>query len=344
MKSRFKSRLSFWLSRPLRKTLSGLQTQQADLADLYFCYRLLLGRKADAEGWQAWSKNVASGMLIDELVKGFLESQEFRKKQTLRSKDRIVTNDFVLYVDPDDSPVANAISQHHSQDHSQQKYEPHVTTTLQNILQPDHVFVDVGCNIGWFVLIAASKLKKGKVIGFEPNQNCLQLLYRSLHENEFENVVIFPYAATDKHKLLQLSGHAAYGFVHSVDESDADYVQGVAIETLLQHEPKIDVVKMDIEGHEPIALQGMTETLHKHKPIVISEFHPKLIQSSGNGQPQEYLDTLARLGYQLSVIELSGNLKAMNEPSEVMNYWHQINQKFGTGDTMHLDILATAIA
>ncbi len=337
MKSRFKSRLSFWLTRPLRKTLSGLQTQQADLADLYFCYRLLLGRKADAEGWQEWSQHAASGMPIDALVKGFLESQEFRKKQTLRSKDRIELNDFVIYVDPDDFPVATAISQH-------QKYEPHVTTTLQNILQPDHVFVDVGCNVGWFVLVAASKLKEGKVIGLEPNQNCLQLLYRSLHENQLENVVIFPYAASDQHKLLQLSGHAAYGFVHSVNESDADYVQGVAIDTLLQHEPKIDVVKMDIEGHEPIALQGMTDALRKHKPIVISEFHPKLIQSSGNGQPQAYLETFASLGYQLSVIEISGNLQAMNDPSEVMNYWHQINQKFGTGDTMHLDVLATPIA
>jgi FkbM family methyltransferase len=333
MKLSFKSRLSFWLTQPFVKTLSEVQTDQVDLTDLYFCYRLLLGRKADKEGWQAWSRDAASGMPIDELVKGFLESQEFRKKQTLRSKNRIVMDDFMIYIDPNDSPVANAVSQ--------RQYEPHVTTTLQNILQPDHVFVDIGCNIGWFVLVAASKVKKGKVIGFEPNQNCLQLLYRSLYENAFENVEIFPYAATDKRKLLQLSGHAAYGFVHSVDESDADYVQGVAIDNLLKHEPKIDVVKMDIEGHEPIALQGMVETLRKHRSIVVSEFHPKLIQSSGNSSPQAYLETLVGLGYQLSVIELSGNLQAMNEPSQVMNYWHQINQKFGTGDTMHLDILAT---
>jgi hypothetical protein len=37
----------------LTKFLSSLETRLADPADLYYCYRLLLGRKPDPEGWKS---------------------------------------------------------------------------------------------------------------------------------------------------------------------------------------------------------------------------------------------------------------------------------------------------
>lgn len=332
-RSMFQARLAKWLPHPLVSLLPRLQTDKADQTDIYFCYRLLLGRQAEPEGWTHWSQRVASGMMASQLVKAFIETREFRQKQLLKAKTRIALDDFVLYVNPNDSAIADVISQH-------QAYEPHVTAVLKQLLKPEHVFLDVGCNIGWFALVAASIVGQGKVIGVEPNWGNLQLIYQSISENEFQNIVIFPYAATDRRKLLQLSGHAAYGFVHAIENSDADYIQGVALDEILRDEPRLDIIKMDIEGHEPVALEGMRQIIQKHRPMIVSEFHPKLIRDFAKRDPQAYLQALVKLGYKLAVIDWEGRTRDVDEPAQVMNYWSVVNQQHGTGDTMHLDILA----
>ncbi len=75
-------------------------------------------------------------------------------------------------------------------------YEPHVTNLVKGILKEGGVFLDVGANIGYFTMLAASLVKaNGKVIAIEPNPQNLQLIYSSLLENHLSNVAIYPYAA-----------------------------------------------------------------------------------------------------------------------------------------------------
>jgi len=285
------------------------------------------------EGWKNWWRRVGTGITIGQLVTGFVESKEFRNNHLYRAKARVESDDFVIYVDPNDISTGRPIFQFKT-------YEPHVTATIKHLLKPEHVFLDIGSNIGWFLLLAASITRKGKAIGLEPNHNNLQLLYQSMDENQFGNITIFPYAATNRASLLQLSGYAGYGFVHSVDGSDVDYVQGFTIDELLRAEPRLDLIKIDIEGHEPIALQGMRETLAKHRPMIISEFHPKLIEEFAKQEPQAYLNTLISMGYRLSVIEFTGTIKACGGSAEVMEYWRALNQQHNTKDNKYLDILA----
>jgi len=321
------------LTKSLITLLSEVQTDQADVADIYFCYRLLLLRKADPEGWNHWRKRANSKMSTSQLAGSFLGSGEFKHRWKLRKATRVSLKDYALYLDPDDVDVTRGIAEG-------QIYEPHVTKVLKRELKPDYVFVDVGCNIGWFLLLAASMLSSGKVIGVEPNPRNLQILFHSIAENGFSNVTVLPYAATDQQKLLQLSGHAAYGYVHSVDGSDAEYVNGMPLDELVGREPKIDVVKIDIEGHEPIAFRGMRGLIKTHRPVIFSEFHPRLIKDFSRLQPQDYLHDMAALGYRLMVIDFQGNEIAFDKTEQIMDYWRIQNEKYGSGDTMHLDLIA----
>jgi len=122
---------------------------------------------------------------------------------------------------------------------------------------------------------------------------------------------------------------------------NVEYVQGRTVDEVLENERRLDLVKIDIEGYEPIALRGMRKTLDKHRPMIISEFHPKVIRECGRQDPQEYLNALVSLVYRLSVIELTGNVIDCAEPADVVDYWREINRQRNTGDTMHLDIIAT---
>jgi hypothetical protein len=63
---------------------------------------------------------------------------------------------------------------------------------LKSILEPEHVFFDVGANIGVFTLIAARRVKDGRVHAFEPSEFHLKKLQRNVKINGFQNVVINP--------------------------------------------------------------------------------------------------------------------------------------------------------
>lgn len=315
--------------------LSKRQSEKADVLDIYFCYRLLLGRKADDHGWLDWTKRVSSGMTCAQLVNGFLESHEFRMKRTFRKKVRVETPDFIIYADPDDVSAGVLII-------NEKTYEPHVTNVIRNLLRNDSVYIDVGCNIGWFVLLGATIAKQGKVVGIEPNYHNLQLLYQSVSENRFTNVVIMPYAVTDSTKILQMGGFAGYSFVRNDGAGDleANYVQGYTLDYLLRDIERVDIIKMDIEGHEPIALNGMKTVITRYRPTIVSEFHPKLIEEFSHVDPQSYLDDLQSLGYKLAVIEASSRIVECSSTAAVMECWYNLNQTLGTGNLMHVDLLA----
>ena len=68
----------------------------------------------------------------------------------------------------------------------------------------------------------------------------------------------------------------------------------------------VDVVKIDVEGAEPLVLRGATEMMARDRPVLISEFHPLALDSSPWGSAEGYLAELHQLGYQLSVIGLEG--------------------------------------
>ena len=171
---------------------------------------------------------------------------------------------FEMYVDLRDGGVSAEIR-------NTRNYEPHVTATLRRELAADSVFVDVGANIGWYALVAATSAPGVKVIAVEPNPHNVQLIFRNLTANRLENVRVHACAATDRRRLLQLRYDAGYGFVHSPEEAiEEPFVQGVPLDELLAAEARVDLVKMDVEGHEPVVLAGTTvkrATLHNEDQI-----------------------------------------------------------------------------
>jgi FkbM family methyltransferase len=278
-------------------------------------------------------------MMRGDLADIFISSEEFRNKYGIKPPACVNTDDFVIYVDADDFLVGKPIAQH-------KYWEPHITTIIRRELKPDNTFVDIGANVGWFTLLAASILRHGgRVFAIEPNYNNLQLLYRSIIANRLQNVIVYPYAVTEANHILQLNSARSNGFVSQVGDvgNSTTYVQGVNLDNLLKDEPKIDFIKIDIEGHEPVALKGMQGIIKKHRPLIITEFYPKLIKAYSRIEPTDYIKALIDLDYKLSVIQENGGEISLYSETETLEYWKDFSQKLGTGDLTHIDLVARPI-
>ena len=224
-------------------------------------------------------------------------------------------------------------------------WETHVTNAIAQHLTPGDVFLDIGANIGYFTLLAASIVQDGgKVISFEPNPESLQLLYSSIVENQFKNITVYPFAASDFQQMLGLATGGSNG--HVVDVSffaQRTYiVQSIIVDEWLQHEKQINVIKIDIEGHEPFAIRGMDKLIKKHKPIIFTEFHPYNLRSNNKTEPQEYLKQLTEYGYRLSIIqgvEEGGKITEAPDINFVINFCQELAEKLNC-DQMLLDLMA----
>lgn len=253
----------------------------------------------------------------------------------LEQKQLLNMNGFDLYVMPDDYIGYSII-------HAK-IYEPHITKLIKNILNENDVFLDIGANIGYFTMLASSIIKtNGKVIAFEPNPQNLQLIYSSMQQNKMHNIDIYPYAVSNNKTILRFANVGSNGVViteHAQDQKHFFFVQSVMLDTILKDEPCINLIKIDVEAHEPYALEGMKEIIKKHRPKILTEFHPWAMKFYNSGEPINYLESIINLGYKLSIIkpdcsEIINDLRS----DEIMSYWKSLNH-----ETIHLDLYAQPI-
>jgi len=324
------------IMRVLLGLMNKVQTDQLDPADLYFCYRLLLGRRPDRPGWNDWIQQIRMGKTREALVNAFLGSDEYTEAKPSSRSRQVKLDDFLIYVDSQDPYVGQPILRDRG-------YEPNVTACIRKRLREGMTFLDVGANIGWFTLTGAVLCgEKGKIFAVEPSPDNLQLLYRSLSANRFGNVTVFPYAASDSRGFFRLSSAFSNAAVLPAEAAaeGATLVQAAPIDELLGNEQDVDLIKIDIEGHEPAAFRGMEKLLKRCRPVIVSEYSPKAIREGLDENPADYPAGLRGLGYRLKVIEPDGNELEMADEGEIMSYWERLNRKLGTGDTHHLDLLA----
>jgi len=285
---------------------------QATEQDVYYCYRLLLNRQPDEAGWAYWSDLVNTHHIsLQTLADGFLNSFELKTLLEERNRLHLVKlADFSIYVRLNDHFVGATIARENS-------YEPYVTEEFRQLLRPGMTFLDVGANIGYFTLLAARLVQEsGHVYAFEPNPgNCVSLR-RSLAENGFNHVTVFQNAVAEKAQTLIFSGGGADSNGRIINESEPmaqefalPRVEAVVLDDVLADAARIDVIKMDIEGAEPRAWEGMQQLIAKHRPVLVMEFAPELIRITSGADPAAFMEAI-QAQYDVYILERSGQKSA----------------------------------
>ncbi|MCX8143992.1 MAG: FkbM family methyltransferase [Bacteroidia bacterium] len=182
---------------------------------------------------------------------------------------------------------------------------------IQKILHKNDSVVDIGANVGFYTLLFSKIVgDNGKVFAFEPDVDNFEKLKRNtLHLNnvKIENKAISNHSGkiTLYHSPLNVD-HRTYP---SDDVQQAYQIDCITLDDYFQminSNIRLCLIKMDIQGFEPIAIQGMLQTIQKNPQVsMITEFWPYGIQKAGSSATS-YLQQLKQLFSYIYLIEKNG--------------------------------------
>jgi FkbM family methyltransferase len=189
-------------------------------------------------------------------------------------------------------------------------YESATRSLFRELLSSADVFVDAGAHIGLFSVLGSRYGNPGLVVySFEPDPYNQRAFRWNMTLNRCRNVRLFPGAVSDKNGIAPLLisdgtigsslvlGRTKIGGTHFLE------VGTFTVDSVLKDIPlKSILVKLDIEGAEIEALQGMAATLRRIQRIaVICEVNPEALAASGR-KPMDLVAVLRGAGLQVFFI------------------------------------------
>jgi FkbM family methyltransferase len=190
-------------------------------------------------------------------------------------------------------------------------YEKGTTMVFIALVKEGMNIVDIGANVGYYTLLAARRVgPHGKVYAFEPEPRNFGLLMENIRLNSHENVIAIQRAVSNEAGTAPLFLSPRCSGAHSL-VSTRDYSnETIAVETVtldkffeMEGCPAIQLIKMDIEGWEIEALDGMRRLIRCNRPLtLIVEFYPWGLLGRGM-RPLDLTSKLMEFGFTLSVID-----------------------------------------
>jgi FkbM family methyltransferase len=311
-------------------------TKTASREDIFYCFRLLLGRNPNPEEWPGHSSRV--GEDLGDIVSSYVTSREFAERDLLNKTyldqvELVRLPRFSLFASNDDLAVG-----HHVCGGS---YEPGVAAIFSRYVKPGMSVVDIGANIGYFTMLSASLVgPSGLVVAVEPNPENIKLLEASRRVNGFDQVMVIQAAAGRQTGLLALNVSYSNGMTGDLPGKldgifAARPVPCFALDDLLPRERHFNFVKIDTEGAELNALIGLSQTIDRDHPVIVSEFSPGALPGISRCSGPEYLGFLIAKGYRIGVIEKDGSETDFRGDVE------GVMGAYSRSGIDHIDIIAT---
>jgi FkbM family methyltransferase len=161
-------------------------------------------------------------------------------------------------------------------------WDPWMTPLLARTIKPGMTVVDAGANHGYFTLMLADLVgPDGRVAAIEPHPVTAGLLRRTVGVNGFAGRTTVFEQAVGAHDDMTLTfelreddpKNARVVGDHRADQPGMTQVKGGRLETLLADWPKIDFIKIDVEGAEEAVLEGAWPLIVRDRPDILLEFN-----------------------------------------------------------------------
>jgi FkbM family methyltransferase len=285
-----------------------------------------------------YSAQLAKGDIDESGIRqALLQSREFAaSREDLRRVE--IGNGVCVVVDAKEPEFGRVIVHH-------RVWEPHIIHVIRTSLKPGQTFVDVGANVGVMSFHGADVVgPQGRVIAFEPNPRNSETFQRGLLANGFQNVRLFTFAASDAYRLISLTRASNAKVRQELDPLQFDHiVQADRLGNLLRSEKRVDFIKIDIEGYELPALDGLSDTISKFHPQILCEFNPLCFQALGYSI-EGFARHIFTLTDKIDVIDHSLERVPVTSPSQLTEMWHHSDDEHATQGILpkgwtHFDLL-----
>jgi FkbM family methyltransferase len=296
---------------------------------IVWAYKLLLDREPESEDVIA-AMQTAWGTTRD-LRRALMASPEFRGKNLASLAYTPESNVVIaqlpsslrLFVDLSDVAIGLNIARG--------RYEASELAFVQRYVKRGQSVLDIGANIGLFSIVMGDLVgPEGRVHAFEPLQQNLTLLERSIRENRMEARITVRRAlvgdAAGERQLVSLSlqegamnSGGAYLQTPGTPVPAGHTVESVPMVTLDTEDIRspVSFIKIDVEGAEPFVFRGAKRLLAADRPVILCEINPRQLERVAGCTGSDFIAELAALGYQCFELE-SGS------PAALIDRWgHQ---------------------
>jgi FkbM family methyltransferase len=258
-------------------------------------YNLLLDRDPEPAGLKHWSECLANGLSKAEFLRAVISSSECQGKLDASLVDGFDGVDLILplgdcrFVVPatDRSLVPYLLKD--------KAWEPAIVQYLMKQLTRSDLLLDVGANLGYYTTLLSPLVKQ--VVAFEPVTTSYRYCQTNVALNQRNNVVLHNVGLWHSEADLEMAVDRSSLMTAHVGSGEA--VHCIALDQL---DVRPNVVKIDIEGAEAFALQGMHRTLRRSRPLVVMELNRPALARYG-AEAGDVWGFFAGLNYSISVFQ-----------------------------------------
>ncbi|MFI5250787.1 MAG: FkbM family methyltransferase [Bacteroidota bacterium] len=172
---------------------------------------------------------------------------------------------FDFYYDSNDDFVGKQIAA--------ANYEPYESKLFLENLKPNSILFDVGANIGYYSLLASSKILDGEIISFEPYLPIFEVLNENIKLNNIRNVhtyntAIANYKGSSK-LFLASDNQGDHRLYHTPGRNHVD-VPVISIDLFIAESQIVPtIIKIDTQGFDYYVLLGLENLLQSSGELII---------------------------------------------------------------------------
>lgn len=197
---------------------------------------------------------------------------------------------------------------------------------LMRRLYSGGIFIDVGSSLGLYVVGLAQVVRahQGRIISIEPVLFNLQRQMYNVRLNVAGDLVNYVSDAVGSHSgsaKIRADPTRADNNALIADDGTINVTVVRLDDIVQQYAPeKIGMIKMDIEGYEPLAIEGARKTLREHQPIVLAECNRERMSINGLSMDDVWSVMRHEIGYRCYWLDTcKATLVPLDDPGETEN-------------------------
>lgn len=186
-------------------------------------------------------------------------------------------------------------------------YDSEEAILLKTIVKPGDTVFDIGTNIGFYSMLLSKIVgASGQVFGFEPLSYLYTNAQKSAVENNFQgfcriqNLALSNIIGTLNIRHAPSTANFGGGHIAPDGTAPKDHVdEKVNVSKLDEFMPqsRVKFIKLDVEGAEPLVIEGGRKLLTRDRPTVLAELHNAQLRAVSNSDATQLINKMKSLGY-----------------------------------------------